>query len=132
MVTMRQGASLPWSGVRSASVTMSLSCAASGPGATMSRALPERRVERWARSDELSLNMVRHVGFSAPLRKCCEPFATDFGPCQAGSGAIRFFPYAIFALGCPIRPAGVRAHNRSEEHTSEHTPLMRISYDVFC
>src|SRR3546814_21135101 len=94
MVTMRQGASLPWSGVRSASMTMSLSCAASGPGATISRALPERRVARWARSDELSLNMVRHVGFAAPARKCGEQFATDFCPCQPVTGAIRIFPYA--------------------------------------
>src|SRR3546814_8737974 len=100
---MRQGASLPWSGVRSASAMMSRKVAASGPGATMSRAFPERRVARWARSEELSLNMVRHVGFSAPARKCCEPFATDFGPDE-----------------------------RSEEHTSELQSLMRTSYAVFC
>src|SRR3546814_3469999 len=91
------------------------------------------RISDWSSdvcsSDLLSLNMVRHVGFSAPARKCCEPFATDFGPDEAVSGAIRFFPYAIFALGCPIRAAGGR---RSEEHTSELQSLMRISYAVFC
>src|SRR3546814_3612863 len=112
-------------------MTMSLGCAASGPGATMSRALPERRVERWARSDELSLNMVRHVGFSAPARKCCEPFATDFGPCQAVSGAIRFFPYAIFALGCPFRASGGRAHHNGSKgrFAERYGPLGRRRLD---
>src|SRR3546814_12778558 len=79
MVTMRHGASLPWSGVRSASAMMSCRVAASGPGATMSRALPERRVARCERSEAMPLNMAAHVGVFAPRRQCCVPFAINLG-----------------------------------------------------
>src|SRR3546814_10363712 len=122
----------------------------------MSRALPERRVARCERSEEMSLNMAAHVGVFAPRRKCCEPFAINFGVTdvfRAADGAadmvsraIRFFPCAIFALGCPTCAAESRGQNnpgkgrnrmkdmalRSEEHTSELQSLMRISYAVFC
>src|SRR3546814_9960396 len=37
-----------------------------------------------------------------------------------------------FAAGQVIKPKGLEAGRRSEEHTSELQSLMRISYAVFC
>ena len=57
-VTMRHGASLPWSGVRAAIAAISRSWSGVGPGATISRGLPERRVRRRLSGVERSLKVM--------------------------------------------------------------------------
>src|SRR3546814_1932449 len=44
----------------------------------------------------------------------------------------RFTPYPSLSQSMQVGEASFRRGSRSEEHTSEHQSLMRISYAVFC